>query len=249
MRRLKRIPAAELAIKELRTAILTGLLPPGHRVKSEELAAKMGVSRMPVRQALSLLEREGLVRNDRWRGMIITPLDAALIRDVYELRSILEQAVASALAERNLDPTSLREIVALGRQAAAGSDVGRAIDLDLRFHTSLYDAFGNAVLSDVMLGMWGHVRRAMHPAISSDGYRSQAWDEHEAIVEAIAARDPRAAAAHAEHHIASASREALRNLETVNAGPEPKPRRRSAARVAPRKSAATPQRQRTVGLR
>jgi DNA-binding GntR family transcriptional regulator len=173
---------------------------------------------MPIRQALSILEREGLVKTDRWRATVVTPLDSALILNIYDLRGILERAVAAAIAQTDFDSGPVRGIIAVGRQVAAGGDITRNLELDLNFHTTLYDAFGNRVLSDVMVGLWGHVRRVMHAAVISAGYRTAAWDQHEAIVDAIDARDPESAAKLAGDHIASASREALRNLEAMKRG-------------------------------
>ena len=216
MRRLKREPAADLVVIELRTAILTGKLSPGYRLKPDELASQLGVSRMPIRQALSILEREGLVKTGRWRGTVVTSLDAELIRNIYDLRGILERAVAAGVAQKSFDSLPVRDIIAAGRQVASSEDSTRSLELDLSFHTALYDAYDNPVLSDVMVGLWGHVRRVMHAAVISAGYRSDSWDEHEAIVDAIDARDPERAATVAGHHIASASRAALRNLEGLN---------------------------------
>ena len=110
----------------------------------------------------------------------------------------------------------MRAIIAAGRQVASSEDSTRSLELDLSFHTALYDAYDNPVLSEVMVGLWGHVRRVMHAAVISAGYRSDSWDEHEAIVDAIDARDPERAATVAGDHIASASRAALRNLDTLN---------------------------------
>jgi len=215
VRPLKRKPVSDLTVAELRTAILTGVLPPGHRIKPEALARQLGVSRMPVRQALSILEREGLVKSDRWRGTVVTPLDAALILNIYDLRGILERAVAASIAQKSFDSSRVRGIIAVGRQVASSGDITRNLELDLNFHTVLYDAFGNRVLSDVMVGLWDHVRRVMHAAVISEAYRTEAWDEHEAIIDAIDAHDPERAAAVAGQHIASASRVALRNLEAL----------------------------------
>jgi DNA-binding GntR family transcriptional regulator len=216
MRRLKREPAADLVVSELRTAILTGNLSPGHRIKPNELADQLGVSRMPIRQALSVLEREGLVKTGRWRGTVVTPLDAALIRNIYDLRGILERAVAAGVAQTSFDSSPVRAIIAAGRQVASSEDITRSLELDLSFHTALYEAYDNPVLAEVMVGLWGHVRRVMHAAVISANYRSNSWDEHEAIVDAIDARDPERAAIVAGEHIASAHRAALRNLEAMN---------------------------------
>lgn len=216
MRRLKREPAADLATAELRTAILTGVLRPGTRVRQEELADRLGVSRMPIRQALTVLEREGFVKTDRWRGTVITPLDADLIRDVYKFREILERYVAATLAQQDFNSAPVREVLTVGRQAVATGDIARTIDLDLRFHTKLYDAVGNAVLSEVMRGQWGHIRRVMSLGVMSAArIRSEVWDEHAAIVDAIDAHDVEEASSLATQHITQASVIALRNLENL----------------------------------
>jgi DNA-binding GntR family transcriptional regulator len=170
---------------------------------------------MPVRQALSILEREGLVKNDRWRGTVVTPLDTELILNIYDLRGILERAVAASVAQQKFNSSKVRGIIAVGRQVASAGDITRNLELDLSFHTALYDAFGNPVLSEVMVGLWGHVRRVMHAAVISPEYRTAAWDQHEAIIDAIDARDPDRAAAVAGDHIASASRVAIQNLEAL----------------------------------
>ena len=216
MQRLKREPAADLAISELRRAILTGVLAPGDRIKPEQLAATLGVSRMPVRQALTLLEREGLVKTDRWRGTIVTRLDAELLQNIYDLREIIESSVAATVAQKPFNSKPVRQLIASGREVASGADIMQMIDLDLRFHTMLYDAFGNRVLSDVMVGLWDHVRRVIHAAVVIEGYRNEIWDEHEAIIDAIDDRDPDRAAALSRGHIGSSSRIALRNLEALN---------------------------------
>lgn len=213
MRVLRRKSVADLTVAELRRAILNGTLPPGSRLKPEELAVKMGVSRMPIRHALTVLEREGLVRTDRWRGSTVTPLDATQISQIYELRGILERAVAASAAQNRLDTGPLRSLIAPGRQAALDGDVATALDLDARFHTVLYQAFGNDVLSEVMVGLWGHVRRAIQAAVLSVAYRQLAWDEHEAIIEAIDAADPVRAATVAGDHMTSAYHAAIRNIE------------------------------------
>ena len=86
----------------LREAITSGRLPPDARIKQEQIAAELGVSRTPVREALHLLEREGLVRLVPRRGAIVQGFTAADVRELYELRELLEPA-AAALATARAD--------------------------------------------------------------------------------------------------------------------------------------------------
>ncbi len=199
------LPLPTRVAAEVRAAILAGALAPGARIKQEALAAELGVSREPVRQALLLLEREGLIRTAPRRGAVVAPLDRQTIRDLYELREAIEGLVAAKVAaRRDLDPAPLREIVARGRAAARGGSLARLIDLDLEFHTALYEAAGNRVVAEVMRGQWSHVRRLMGMTLGSAGYRAQAWDEHAALVDAIAVHRAALARAIAARHARAA---------------------------------------------
>lgn len=214
MRRLRREPTENKATNELRKAILSGALPPGSRLRQEDLAAQLGVSRMPIRQALASLQSEGLVKTDPWRGTVVAPLERDAIRDMYTFRSILERHVAAALARRtDFDPSFLHEVIALGRDALARGHLAALIDLDLRFHTHLYEGFGNRMLLDVMRGQWTHMRRVMAVTLTLDGYRNRVWDEHAAILEAIEAHDSDEAGARAEAHATAALDAVMKNLD------------------------------------
>src|SRR5262245_520952 len=205
---------SDAVTKEIRSAILNGSLAPGSRIRQEELAQLFEVSRVPVREALRVLESEGLVRNDRWRGAIVAPLDVNLIRDVYEFRGIIDSHVAEILASRtNLDLEKIRKIVKAGQRAAEKQDVSRLVALDPEFHTALYEATGNAVLCDVMRGQWTHIRRVMGGTLTISGYRGQIWDEHAAIVEAIEQHNPSIAVVRALEHTKAASQRLIENLE------------------------------------
>jgi DNA-binding GntR family transcriptional regulator len=216
MRRIKREPAENLATAELRNAILLGLLKPGARLRQEELASRLGVSRMPIRQALSVLESEGLVHTDPWRGTVVAPLDGDSIRDLYAFRGIVEPAVADLLAQRGIAGTAaLRDVINEGHEALSSGDAPRLLDLDLQFHFLLYEAIGNRVLVDVMRAQWAHVRRVMTLTLTVDGYRNKVWNEHAAIIDAIDDHDASRAAALAEAHINAASAEVMKNLDSL----------------------------------
>jgi DNA-binding GntR family transcriptional regulator len=205
---------ADLATAELRTAILTGALPPGARLRQEELAEQLGVSRMPVRQALNVLEREGFVKTGGVHGTIVTPLDTALLKDVYEFREIVERRVASKLARNGFNASAAQSIMAMSREPAARDDVPLLIDLDIRFHRVLCEGLGNRVLTGAMHSLWDHTRRVMH--ISSHVTRcDEVWDEHQAILDAVERRDSNAAGKAAAHHVAYEMRRFRMLLDTL----------------------------------
>lgn len=82
--------AQELVLETLRTAILDGVLPPGTRLRQEDLAEAFDTSRIPVREALRVLEYEGLAESEPHRGFAVTALDADQIEEIYDLRIVLE---------------------------------------------------------------------------------------------------------------------------------------------------------------
>jgi DNA-binding GntR family transcriptional regulator len=205
MRQVVRRPFSDVVTARIRRAILDGALAPGSRVRQEELADRLGVSRAPIREALVVLEREGFVKTERWRGAVVTKLDAEFIAEIYDVRSAIDAYVASILAaRREFDPTPFHAIASEGRMAVGTGDLLRLINIDSRFHIGLYKAVGNRVLVDVMQTQWRHIRRAMAATLSTSGYPKQAWKEHRAIVEAIARGQAKRASHLAHAHTANA---------------------------------------------
>jgi DNA-binding GntR family transcriptional regulator len=189
------------AAEEIRGAILSGALLPGTRIKQEELAARLGVSREPVRQALLLLQREGLVSTAPGRTATVARLDRKVIADLYEFREVIDGLVAAKLAKRpGADLATFDEIVARGREAVRARNVRRLLELDIAFHTGLYEAADNRLLIEIMRDQWNHIRRLVAMVLIDTRYRERIWQEHGAIVEAIrSGKAARARAAAAEH--------------------------------------------------
>src|SRR5262249_3613182 len=94
----KRKPVVPEVADQIRAAILKGALVPGSKIAQDELASSLGVSRLPIRQALLVLQREGLVLLDHNRGAVVAPLDIKFISDVFDCRAIVEGFVAAELA-------------------------------------------------------------------------------------------------------------------------------------------------------
>src|SRR6185295_2492411 len=119
----------ERVYRALVDAISEGSLAPGAKLTQEEIAEQLAVSRQPVLQALRLLKNDGLVHDAPGRGVLVAPLDAARIAQVYEVRGALDSLAARLAAERRavLDPT----LIEAGRQAARGKDIRAMIDADI----------------------------------------------------------------------------------------------------------------------
>jgi DNA-binding GntR family transcriptional regulator len=220
MKAIKRKPVVLEVANQIRAAILDGGLRPGSKIAQDDLAEELGVSRLPVRQALLVLQREGLVFLDHGRGAVVAPLDIKFISDLFDYRAVVDGYVAAALAGRaSFDPSRLRHIVHEGQDAARRGESRR--DLVMDFHTAQYEAVGNQVLVRIMKPLLDHVQRVVtfvqastsspvgqrQPKAAAGkrlpGLRSQieTWEEHEKIVHAIARHHVGLARALARSHV------------------------------------------------
>jgi DNA-binding GntR family transcriptional regulator len=192
-------------------AICEGRLQPGERLNQDELANRLQVSRQPVGQALSILKAQGFVRDAQRRGLIVAPIEPAFFRAIYELRQAIDPMAAKLAAERGSDEELVegRELIAAGRSAVEAGAIDGLIAADMEFHMWMYRLARNSLLVDTMQLYWNHLRRAMGEVLRAPEGRLQIWNEHQAIYEAIAARDGSAAGRHSLRHLSGASQRIL----------------------------------------
>lgn len=212
--RLKSRPDyVEEVYKALRDAICDGTLAPGARITQEEIAEQMAVSRSPVLQAIRLLKNDEFLVDAPGRGVMVAPLDAEWIAHLYEIRGALDALAARLAAAKKqvIDP----RLIQAGRKAAAGHIVKDLIDTDMAFHCAVYEASGNPLIARTEHFHWAHLRRVMGAVLQSSSQRTAAWDEHEAIAEAIAAGKVARAGELAELHTQRASQELLERLDKM----------------------------------
>jgi DNA-binding GntR family transcriptional regulator len=194
--------------EQVRHAILRGQFTPGQHLREEELAARLQVSRGPVREALALLEREGLVEVARNRGAAVVALSRADLEEVYDLRMGLE-VVATQLATRRAQEPDFRAAEAILQEFAAALDgpisEQEAARLDLSFHDVIYLAAGNRRLA----ASWASLRSQVYLFLLSRNTANADWREHmvgghRAILDALRSRDEVAAVELISQHIAYA---------------------------------------------
>jgi len=181
----------ETLIDRLRDMIVQGRLEPGTKLNERVLASELGGSRTPLREALKYLASEGLVELLPNRGAIVAPLDPERVKEIFAVMGALE-ALAGELACRHASDADINEIRALHYQMRAEHARG---DLDEYFrfnqaiHLKLVELGGNDVLASVYRGLNANVRRARYMANLSQARWGQAVREHEAILQALVARD------------------------------------------------------------
>ena len=193
------------ALHYLREIVLVDPDVQGTFLNEVDLATRIGVSRTPVREALLLLVADGLVEMLPGRGAYVPPMSGRQIRELMDLRGVLERHAATrALGDGTVPLDTLREVLGQQRElAATGGDAGAFIERDMVFHQVIVDAAGNALLARTYAGLRVRQRRLGVAALfrSADRQRS-VCSEHEAILEALAAGDEPAATAAIDEHLA-----------------------------------------------
>lgn len=185
-------------------SIIDQTLAPGHRIRQQELAERLGVSRQPVSHALHLLHRQGLVVESGRKGFQVTPLDPARLRQLYEVRSALDALAARLAAGRaRLDEaarSAFLHALTAGDRINAKTLLADLIALDADFHRALYRLSGNPAIEEMAAPHWLHMRRAMAAVLTNADYRTRAWKEHRAIADAVLAGATGQAEAAARDH-------------------------------------------------
>jgi len=204
-------------------AITDRTLLPGQRIRQNELAEKLGVSRQPVSHALHLLHRQGLITESGRRGFEVTQLDPERIRQLYEVRGAIDALAAKLAAERAKSDATGRARLEKALHAGRGIDrktpLSKLIGFDVDFHGAIYRLAGNPAIEEMIAPQWPHMRRSMATvlAIAEPNYRDSVWSEHERIAQAILAGDAAAAEKAALAHALTAGRRTEERLRTAQA--------------------------------
>lgn len=193
----------EAAVAVLREAILRGDLAPGQQLRESHIAAELGISRGPLREALSRLADEGLVVKYAFRGSFVAEVEAQVIDEIASLRRRLEPfAVELALArDRDLLLERLREATARLAGVADDGDMAASIEHHLAVHRVFYELSGHRLLDQMWQEWEGQLRLFL--AIDHRSF-SQLHDvgvDHEALLAVVESGSPQAVAEELARHI------------------------------------------------
>lgn len=184
---------------DVRAAILTLDLVPGAPLSERTLEAQFGASRTPVRAALMRLDGEGLVQR-QGRGWIVAPIDLAEIRSLAELREAVESAAVRLAVDRASDE-DISALVDLLEATRPTTDEEETVRAGGDFHVELVRLAANPFMLDAVRGAMTRLARTRWLEVRTQASREQAWDEHRAVVAAVAARDGQLAAELVAHHV------------------------------------------------
>jgi DNA-binding GntR family transcriptional regulator len=184
------LAASERIAAHLRDAILSGQIAPGERIRQEEVAARLGTSRLPVREALRMLESEGLTEHTANKGARVPALDRHELDVLYQMRERLEPL---ALTESipHLTSGEIRDLEALAERIAADTDLTEFLVLDRAFHLGSYAGCGTEHLVATVTRMWNSTQpyRRVFMTLGGPDRRWIVDHEHRLILDAIKRAD------------------------------------------------------------
>lgn len=198
-----RLTASERAYRALKQLILDNQLRPGSFLLELEGAARLGMSRTPVREAMVRLEQEGMVELRPRHGMRVLPISAETLSEIYEIITALEGAAAESAARKGAaaeEIQALREAVADMDRALLDDDLEAWSRADGRFHKLLVGLAGNARLAALVDQVSDQAYRARATTLRLRPKPVNSNKDHAAVVQAIVDRDPVAARAIHERH-------------------------------------------------
>ncbi|MXQ10676.1 GntR family transcriptional regulator [Microvirga makkahensis] len=207
------IPLSEAVFRSLCQAFRVGVYRPGDRLREEDVAQRLQVSRTPVREALGRLLAKGLVEPAGGRGLVVRSLGTAEVLELYAMREILEGA-AARLAAQHASRSEIDALVDLESAfEARSSDPLEMARLNRAFHEMIFRSARNRYLDSALQELQDGIALLGTTTFSIGGRPSTAAEEHRALIDAIAAHDADQAESLARAHIREALRARLRLLQ------------------------------------
>lgn len=195
---------AETIAYEIRREILRGTLPPGAPIKERDNAERQGVSRTPMREAIRILAKEGLVQLRPLRSPVVAdPSLEEIVDQVHVLHTL--ELLAGELACERATPEDLDKISALKRRIEAiygEADTLDVFEIDMQFHAAIVAASHNVALAETHGAYMARLWRARYLSARRKKARSRVIRQHDAILDALRARDPQRVKAETDSHLA-----------------------------------------------
>ncbi len=197
------LPLRDVVFQTLRTAILRGELKPGERLMELQLAAQLGVSRTPIREAIRMLEQEGLAIMIPRKGAEVAQMTEKDVDDVLQIRCVLEE-LAARLSCHNMTSADLRKL-ALARdrfnEMTKTENIQDIATADMNFHDIIYESSENPKLQNLMITLREQVYRYRVEYLKDPGVYPSLIVEHEQLYEAIQRQDEEDAAEIIRRHL------------------------------------------------
>ena len=197
------LPLRDVVFNTLREAILKGELKPGERLMELQLAAKLGVSRTPIREAIRMLEQEGLAVTIPRKGAEVARMTEKDMEDVLQIRDALDELAASIACEQISEEelAELRHTMHEFEESTKTGDVKRIAEADVRFHDIIYHATRNVKLENMLNNLREQMYRYRLEYLKDTHSHEKLDGEHQAIFENIRNGDKEAVCTMVGQHI------------------------------------------------
>ncbi|HEX5695068.1 MAG TPA: GntR family transcriptional regulator [Acidimicrobiia bacterium] len=193
---------ADVALAELREAIVSGEIPPGSPIRLQEYVERLSMSTVPIREALRFLEQKGLIERRPHRGVVVSEMSATDLEDTYNIRLDLESMAVRKAAPRIKEKDRQFLLGLVGEyEAALRADNGTAPDVHTKLHMSIYEYADSRWLRLLLPTLWDNSERYRRLQIPVRGTIEQRVEEHRILVEACASGDPEVAAKELQAHL------------------------------------------------
>lgn len=211
--------------QKLRQAVLDGTMKPGERLIERKLAQQLEVSRTPVREAIRILEREGLVYHLPRIGARVSQIDEQEVNEIYRIRAVLE-GLATRMAAERIDADQLNELTRLMHlieneaysSQASQAHLEKLEKIHREFNDLIYRAAGSPRLYDMITSLAEYIARYARVGYAQPGRVAEATREHRQLVEAIKLRDGDLAERIAREHINNSRHAYFRERANNNTG-------------------------------
>ena len=199
------LPLRDVVFNTLREAILKGDLKPGERLMELQLASKLGVSRTPIREAIRMLEQEGLAVTTPRKGAEVAKMTLKDMEDVLEIRDALDELAVRIACQKISDEQlkQLEDMKELFEKSTQTGNVKKIAEADVTFHDVIYEATGNPKLVTLLNNLREQVYRHRVEYIKDPKNYPTLIAEHEAILESLKNRDVKNAVEAMHVHVAN----------------------------------------------
>ena len=197
------LPLRDVVFQTLRGAILKGDLKPGERLMELQLASKLGVSRTPIREAIRMLEQEGLAVTIPRKGAEVAKMTEKDMEDVLQIRLSLE-ALAVRLSCENITPAALQELKVAMEDFEEKTKSGQFVEMakaDVKFHEILYKASNNPKLQQLLSNLREQMYRYRVEYLKDDGIYPRLIEEHKKMYNALKEKNQELAVSYVEKHL------------------------------------------------
>lgn len=199
--------------KHIKAQIINGHYKVGDGLIESKMAEELGVSRTPIREAIRLLELEGLVETIPNKGAIVLGISPKDVQDIYSIRCLVEGLAARWAAERisDLEKKEMQKIIDLMDFYAQKGDTDELAELDNRFHQIIYEASGSKILNITLGNLHQYVQLARLESLKRPNRLDRTIAEHHEILNAFLESDPEKAEKAVTSHVQNA-------YKNINAG-------------------------------